>query len=392
MNPFRSLVAVLLPVLSWSLSTDEMVGVPFGTLHLQLRSQVESSVNDVLFHVLSQTGIFLDNHLLEKYNGSFSHVTLAIDAFALTESPTIHVNTSASTEDKVLSYAENYDVTLDLLGTALFFPHTRMPWKSQLIAQVTSIFKNNAVEYANVLSQANNDLLQDLRFAIVTVHGETVNVPGNGNMTTTGTTTSTGSSTPSSSSSSTMEMMPSWVIPVLAGVGSAFLVFVICVACKLICSRQLNRSAPTQKFSAETAEDDNDEEAMLSPMQSEIGSVGSSVYTYNPAHLYSNNNSNNNSKAHMLFGNDISAIANRRDLSLIEEQSLEDLGSEPSTPGRDRSRPPPRSSIDSATGDLTNAVIPTDSIRIIGMSRVIEDLNDLSAQIDTHRRTSREFS
>ncbi|GKZ00290.1 hypothetical protein MPSEU_000981900 [Mayamaea pseudoterrestris] len=401
---------------------DNLLSLPFGLLDLQIRSRSPSTLNEFLFNILSETSTFLDIYLTQAFHKGvlYSHVTLAVDSYDLTTTPTIAVNASAATEDKVLSYASNYDATVSLSGMALFDTDGKKPWKLEVTNSVRRVLLAHANELERRLAATNNELLRDLKFVIVTLNGETM-AGGNYTERFAGA-QPRGSADSIASQDDDSLSLPAWSMAVMTGLGSFIIVLALIYVCRHIRrtmrrNRSGRRGAPTQKLTTDTDDyrdndiDDDEDAEEASPMHSDIVSVASSAFTYNPSHLYGSgisrltptsagrNAANANSHSAttssnnaattnplLLFHNDISAISNKKDLSLIDEEQSEDA----STASSSELGSPQNAAATRRRHNLNaNADMPN-ALDLNGPSQnVIDDLKDLSAQIDTFRRSSK---
>jgi hypothetical protein len=388
---------------------------PFGMLDLQIRSHSSSTLNNFLFNVLAETSAFLDEHLQKAFHKGvlFSHVTLNVDSYDLVDTPTIRVNTSALTEDKVLSYASNYDASVSLQGMALFDRQYSQPWKLEVTRVVRNTLMAHSKDLQQKLASTQNELLRNLQFVIVTLNGETIAGNNYTNAFAGAKPKSTASSISNASPSKNTMILPTWAMAVMTSLACVLLLLALIYVGRNIRAihRTNNRKggAPTQKLTTDTDDndyndDDDDDTRMgpeVSPMNSDIISVASSAFTYNPAHLYSSktppsatrtkfspvaavNKSSMNHSLLLFQNNDISAISNKKDLSLIDEEQSQDAASafsvaaaamEPASPPQHRGQD---YYMDSSALDLSR---PTQT--------VIDDLKDLSAQIDIYRKSGK---
>ena len=199
------------------------------------------------------------------------------------------------------------------------------------------------------------------------------------------------------------DSLPIWAKALMTSLGCFVLVICLLYVCRRIQMARGNKgrrhlAAPKQKLTTDTDDyaDDDDDVVEASPMNSDIISVASSNFTYNPAHLYGTKTASiavktdatsGSNQSLLLFHNDISAISNKKDLSLIYEEQNEDAStaaSEQTTPQGNAAR---RRFVDSAA---QASLLNTTSLDLNGPAQtVIEDLNNLSAQIDTYRRASK---
>lgn len=391
------------------LRDPSLLSVPFGVLDLQIRSQSGSELNDFLFNILAETSAFLDEQILASSNQLFhagvlfSHVTLNVDWYELVETPTINVNTSAATEDKVLSYGRNFDASVSLQGMSYFDGTGKKPWRKEAPNAVRTVLQSHSQDLDRRLKSTSNPLLQELRFVIVTLNGETI-VGRNLTNIFAG---SQPRGTPDSLANMTSDdrTLPTWAMALMTGIASFMLVLALIYVVRHIRAAHLNGrrrlSVPKQKLTTDTEENEYDEDGdpETSPMHSDILSVASSAFTYNPAHLYGGNhnikadavaNACNGSvptkqnHSLLLFHNDISAISNKKDLSLIYEEPSEDASTGTSEQAT------PQSIARRRYINVESTLTTSTALDLSGPTQnVIDDLKDLSAQIDTYRRANK---
>ena len=476
--------------------------VVFGVIQMQLRSRSTSSKNDLLFHLLSQTGHFLDEMLsadFETTDHDFSHTTMSVIDFELTQQsvPSRNKDTPDDSTTKQVSETFVYDAFVQLHGRASFAKGTA-PSNDEQVRQMV----NNAFQHENALflqqlttstmggtdSAVSNAFLRDITFTIVSVNGKIVAQDGEDENRPAPRTQNGDESTGSGL------LLEPWMIALVIVGGLVAIALGVCIVC--VCCMPVdddddsrlpttanNPPVPKTKPSIQTATMSNDDDSDIpdsisgsrsvspSPLHS-IASQDSSAFTFNPdsviygmpsgtgglgvsappsyyaggvtagsastAEFNINNNSTvevdveawqkrstiaGNANTTLPFGNDISAISNKKDLSLIEEEELSG-DSTPNSSGYNsaagRSRGSRLSSNNVAEleradrrrgGRLSSGNNDSDNYRRksgAGMTQkyrhkkepqgakpinlngsaadVIDELNDLSAQIDDYRR------
>lgn len=434
-------------------TNPNMEGVRFGMIQIQLRSRSTSSANDLLFHVLSETGSYLDEMLANDYaqqqpapqqkqatSVDFSHVTLAVSDFAL-------LPTSFNGGDV------QYNATIDLEGTALYFKQAvnesslsgtnNNNSKSTILnvdmnvgQKVQAAFSDETV-FLQLLKSTGNPLLSNITSALVTL--DLQNNPA----------TSPSGSAATTETNGRHSNVPVWAIAVLTA-GSVILFLIALGLVYVYCSsrhKQLNQNKgipppipkpsiqPTASGTSSSrqtphVDTDGDSEKSQSHSPSPLRSITSqesSCFTYNPNSKGSNGNSffatgsfqTNNSnididveswqkgstipaaEQNVPFGHDISAIDHKRDLSLIEEVDEKEIMTPEQSANRSRSIASSASSRSRHNIALTptqrkqphdhsRSALSERNLRELDRRRhsshaLMQDLNELSAQIDTVR-------
>lgn len=390
-----------LTLLATLTAAEDNVAVTYGMIRMKMRSRSPSSRNEFLFAVLSQTGRFLDEILAAEFVGTsyeFSYSNLAVNRAEVTA------------ED------ETYDAEVDLLATAVFATNSTPP-ATELRQVVERSFDESNTRYLQLLTTSQNAYLNDLTFALVTVDG--VVVAETDDALVDDNDADSAQEEPTKPQGSSILLQP-WMIATIAVGGTLLLVVVVCFVC-VCCTPVNDHHLPTVKPSVQTQEDtDSDEDGRRSPRSpsplASIGSQDSSAFTYNPPSKGSVENvlrgffggpasansfgsqaevdveawqrgSTVSGNTTLPFGHDISAIENKRDLSLIEE-------------GDEEATPPIRYDKDSRSSRASSSRLSQSAlqqmeraerrerqrINLNGSARaVIDDLNDLSAQIDDYR-------
>jgi hypothetical protein len=396
-------------------------GVNFGSMELQTRSGSSTSPNEFLYSVLTQTQSFLDQALLAEYTGTgyiFSRVVLAVSSYQMDERA--HKKNATN-----YSNATVIDASAILLGTAMFDTNGSIPNPDQVTLVVKKVFQEQSGVFLGLLTSASNALLHDISFALVTVNnGASIAQQGGG-----------AQGNNNNSSNSAVVLAP-WMIGLIAGAGTFLFVLSICLLF-ICCTRSnwasssaaprsskisLEQQVVTKKQTHDTDEDAGDDlegghpkyapryqtnRVQPSPMQSDNASQGSSAFSYNrvapvtvasskPATSFQADTSSedaetwnrastiNNSLG--AFGHDISAISNKRDLSLIEEETMHD---EHSSACLNNSAITIVSAAALEKMEARGGGLLIKRLDLNGSAQnVIEDLNDLSMQVSHFRGAS----
>jgi len=359
--------------------------VPFGGVKLQLQSSTtEKDPETLLVEVLTQTVKYLDKSFSGIYEGTetdFSHIGLSVDNFDI--DPSFELDS----------------VSFTFSGTA-FFESDIPPSEEEVLKALTQSFLGrNSQKFTGTLMQAPSPFLQRLSYAVVQVHGYA----------------SPESATEQEDAAVLYNEEPEKTIEIktvaiiVGSVSGALLLLLLCYCfwcfgddCDPEESEDEQPSKPT--IATSRTSETQDIEAMISPAPSSpqsIGSQDSSVFTYNPSSKMSfdastlSTNTNDtgnldlaswqqkniiNNSRFAPFGHDISAIEmlndNKKDLSLIEE------GDESATPAKNSEKYLSREylSTHDRASDRYHWEEESQS------NDVVEDLVNLSQQINYHRR------
>lgn len=134
----------------------QMEGLAFGLIELQMRSRSSTDRNNLLFSVLTETGEFLDQVLkvkFQKTDNKFSHVTLAVDDFNLEDS---------GDEDVYYSF-------VNLQGVALFQVGTAPSDRALVQGSISVALDEKSDLFVEGLRSSSNPFLKNITFAIVNV-------------------------------------------------------------------------------------------------------------------------------------------------------------------------------------------------------------------------------
>lgn len=409
---------ILYPLVGLALESRRL-----GDLEMRIRSRSNGNKDAILLDILTVTVSFLDERFKHRYSQSdniqFDKVSLSAVSYDLDE-----VN-------------GGYLAILLLRGNA-FFQKNRAPGQREVLTYASSFFQEDNQVFLDHLMRKNNKFLSEISYAIVRVDGDVVAENDKH------------SSIESNTSPTTKEKMISmemWIIGVVAGLVGFVTVSLICLVCICCCQTVevdvrdkpvaqdvVVRNAPTRP----TLDDDSYQQRdnPPSPLRS-ITSQDSSVFTFNPLSCKSFESKTLNSflttntgvdidveawqqgskvpKDTSIFGHDISVIDNKKDLSLIEEgnegddmtpakisenqmrifresrpltqNALEDLDRADRRAHRKNSRSSTSSARSSSAS--ANSWRQTHSAHLDDEAAdVIDDLNDLSYQIDQYRRRS----
>lgn len=398
---FLSLLSLL--TIAPALSYESRV---LGNIEMRLGSTSSSDKNELLFEILTITVGFLDEKLVQTYAG---YDGVAFDKLSL----------SALSYD-VEEANDGYVASMTLTGRA-FFTEGTSPSQQEVTDLTAKIFQEENQEYLKALMVSNNLFLQDTQYAIVRVDGNVVS-----------------ENRGQADGKQNAINMDSWIVLLVGGITGFIVVLLVCVmwyCCSYVSSddHDMNVRKTPSKATKNTIDDEslNERSQTPSPVRS-IASQDSSVFTYNPKSSKSvdsktfgsflTNNTGTEidveawqkgskvQKDTSIFGHDISAIENKKDLSLIEEGSDEENTPDKRRPGSSYlnkypianmqgSGRPGRSSVGSQLGSIRQSSSSSSSYsssssrstkkRNIDLEadaeELINDLKDLSVQINRYR-------
>lgn len=414
MKRFLSVMLLSLTVLSVAAFDSRLL----GDLEMRLRSRSKTDVSQLLLEVLTVTVNFLDLRFEELYSSKtavdFDKVSLSALSYNIDE-----VNGGFVAE-------------IVFKGRA-FFADGKAADQHDVIAISKDVFQMENQAYLEALMLSNDPFLTDISYAIVNVGGdveaENQDVLSKRPI---------DSIAPPSEDDTFFQGLNKWTIITLAGAGGFLTVCLVCLlwCCCSSIADDTPMAMPDTVKPNETKGTQDEESYMPetkapSPLRS-ITSQDSSVFTYNPKSCRSTDSRTLGSlltsnptmemdleawkrgstvqKGVVPFGHDISAIENKKDLSLIEEgsegeeatpdkarlgrfkpsgytlteRSLHELDrSEMQTIPRNRSSSSSRSSSQSRNRNSRRSQ-PIDLEA--DAAEVIKDLKDLSFQIDRYRR------
>jgi hypothetical protein len=331
-------------------------GVSFG-MDLQLRSSADSDPSSMIVQLLNPTILFLDDIFTDAFPQTFTQVRFTVNEYDI----------AAATGDNVDRF---YLGAIRLKGTAYFRVDDNedaldgLPSTARVGAVAAQAFQEYDVEYLETLIGTTTDpFLNGLTYTIVKINGGGAVNPEQ----------------PSSLPSSDEPALETWMIVLIAGTAVLCAVLCSCILWLCCCVSDLDDThaeqrsaypAVTKSDSRGTTKTTESPEAdssapgrprSLSPVHS-IASQDSSIFTYNPRSTTrarsvdkqvfasfasqttdmdmeqwqqnsvlggssadtSMDRSNHDSSSSLPFGNDISAIENKKDLSLIAEGTDED--------------------------------------------------------------------
>jgi len=401
---FLATIFFVLPCLGLSFESRLL-----GDLDISMRSKSSTNVNDLLLEVLSVTVGFLDEQFEAAYESSstiqFTRTSLSALSYDIQEE------------------ASGHTATLHLEGRA-FFEDGTSPSQDDVSQRTMNIFKENNAAFLQALMKSSDDFLRGVSYAVVTVDGNVVAEERNANAI----------STEPKSSIFEFTTLSIILMSVFGGVMLFMLACLVWYCCSSVQDEGPEDIHPAlrkavSRATGKTAEDESYMKRPPSPVRS-ITSQDSSIFTYNPKSCKSMEsrtfgsfaaattgtemdleawkNGSKVQKDSMPFGHDISAIEAKKDLSLIEEGSE---GGEDVTPDRHNLSRVARVARETAehsllTLETTDRKIRCQSSRLSQGSRhssssknsknkfidlegdaaeVINDLNDLSYQIDRYR-------
>ena len=356
-----------------------LIEVPFGGVSLQLQSSIsDEDPETLLLEVLTQTVKYLDSSfgfILDSDDADFSHIGLNVDSYDFG------------------AVGDSNSVSFRFSGKA-FFNANPTPSQDEILKILAQSFLGrNSQVFTSTLMQSTTPFLQRLSYAIVQVKGFII--PGS----------VVPEATPIEVQENSATSIGIEEIALIAGsTTAAVLLLLLCYCFFCVRGESDEQNEGKEAISASETHDTDDIEA-ASPVPSSpqsITSQDSSVFTYNPApsrisfdaSTMSTNTATDpnalalaswqqknviNSSRFAPFGHDISAIemlSDKKDLSLIEE------GEEEATP------------VKSSMQYLSKNFLSIqerrerseDSKDQSEDSDVIADLNNLSQQINHHRR------
>lgn len=384
-----------------------------GDLEMRMRSRSYSEINDLLLEILTVTVNFLDSRFESHFAGDesveFDRVGLSALSYDLDE------------------VDGGFVATLLLSGRAYFAEGSTL-LRQEVISLTAGAFQRENQAFLQELMKSSDPFLMDISYAIVQVDGDVV-------------TENNDASVPGSPSFA--DQFDTWTIALFAG-AIGFLVVIVTCLIWLCCTSVSDdfdeeegraNKTPSKANTRQTLEDDSYMHRSPSPARS-MTSQDSSIFTYNPKSCKSFDSKTFGSfitsntglemdleawqqgstvpKDDVPFGHDISAITNKKDLSLIEEGSE---GGEDATPAKRNTFKPRRSAnaltehslldLEQAERHLSlkksRSASSSSSRRSSSSTRskksakqdidldgeaadVINDLKDLSFQIDRYRR------
>jgi hypothetical protein len=342
-------------------SVTALEGVLLGQLEMEMGSRSNTDPNSFLVQVIAQTQEFLDNAFGTIYNGTdydFSHTSLSVTSYSIDGDGDSSTGEGSGT---------GYIARMDLAGT-IFFGDA--PPQVQVSTVISAAFQQQNQRFLQSLVLSNDPFLQDINYAIVRV----VQPRGAGGR------SNTAAADPNVNAEESSGM-DSWMLALIVGAGTFVVVFCVCLLC--VCFTPLSELQPdsieyagsgkqppistkdTSDVSLDVSDDEendpyektrrashHDPERPTSrqPRSPDLSvtSQDSSRFTYNPKSARSSTTGGSflNGPAEALdieaweqgstiidrsgmnmppFGHDISAIENKKDLSLIEEGDFEDV-------------------------------------------------------------------
>eukprot|EP00977_Amphora_coffeiformis_P019409 scaffold7221_cov165-Amphora_coffeaeformis.AAC.2 len=362
------------------LSTIASEQASLGNIRMHMRSTAESDNEKFPIRVVSQTYLFLDQVFKNVYGDSLDRFSLSINS-------------------KGIKPDDNggFVVAVDITGTANFVEGSNI-LEEDVMSVLKDGFRKYNDLYLEILADSVDPFLSKISYAIVIVDGEDV----------------VDIITPDSSVDQSLEV---WAIAAIAA-GAGFisilaicLLFIFCLAdpeddeVPEVSKSRSNVSKKSKTTAASSKEEEEEESEIYGKDHLEtrsISSQDSSKFTYNPKSIHSSDgftfasfNTNTqydveswqkastiNRSVMAPFGQDISAIENKKDLSHIVEKD-EESGS---------------SSHDLSTlrglhinqeDDQQRRSGGRHSLDLSGAAQdVIEDLNDLSRQVAQYRKSA----
>lgn len=356
-----SIIGVALGLVSQRSNAQTLTTRSLGSLDFELRSRTNTSngKDGLIKDLLSVTVNFLDATLYQYFQEDetveLEKISASYYDFNITEEP-------ATNQSMTVHYVANIRLTAEA-----FFVYGFAPEQDFVVDIVTAAFDSDEENFLNDLWQESTDpFLRTVSSVVVKVNGLFSN----------DTDTADADSSQSSEDNSGAKL-DTWVISLIAGLSAFCLVFMTCVAC--VCSTSLDDmpimpEPPTKTkstLSKETADEDASQTASELNVNTNFGtgalrspstvrslaSQDSSLFTYNPVSdksyvsngsktfasgfgsgMYTMNSGMDvdiqswqhagsviKDENQVPFGNDISAITNKKDLSLIEEEDIDDL-------------------------------------------------------------------
>lgn len=286
-----------------------------GNIEMQMRSQIPSDMNQILVKIMTATVTFLDDafseYYVDHYKGKdyFEKVSLSVNSYGMELTPDGSYIARAS------------------FRTRAFFgdiKNAQPPTRDELVQTTNVLFQESNQEFLLSLTGQDDPFLQDISYAVVKVNGVVA--------------ASNSSIKPSEDSNGPNN----WVYAIIAGVGAFFIVLNLILLCYCCCGKGRNELPSVRKTSTSGTSQDDDASSCrpdaLSPVRS-FTSQDSSIFTYNPKSTKSVTTRQTFGSVFtsevdveawkkksvvqkdVFGGNDISAITNKKDLSLIEEGS-----------------------------------------------------------------------
>jgi hypothetical protein len=345
-------------------TADTLASISLGQIQMELRSRSPKSdytgtSDSFVMDLLSGSVYFLDKVLFEYFYDSDSVKFQKLSATI--QSYDVHVD-DGSMEDTI----PHYVATVRLTAQAFFLSQS-MANQDLVISVAKAAFNDKKEDFLRTIWDVTQDpFLRQISTANINVTG----VPLNSSEFVNDIEKSSIQDDADTKSDTTID---AWLIALIASGGAFCIVFMTCAAC--VCSTKLDDlpalQEPTKSKSTASQETDDEESrhdgesevnantnfgtnAMRSPSTvHSITSQDSSIFTYNPRSTksYTSNGSKTfgsgfftaNSGLEMdlqawqnggtvikdenqiPFGQDISAISNKKDLSLIEEEDFNDL-------------------------------------------------------------------
>lgn len=314
--------------------TANLIGYNLGYIEMKMKSSEVTETNALLRKLLSATVNFLDE--------SFSD----LDQFERV-SCSIHSYQFGGVVDDDESFANfYYSANITIAGQAFFKTESTVS-QNQLSQRMTSAMETKG-DFDKALMETGDPFLSNIISAVVKVNGYTV------------TESSEEEETGASSKRTFGSNLEVWMIALIAGASAFVLVFVIavcCICCVKIDEHEGINKTPSGVLRVHTKPtgtsypEDDLESKSPSPVRS-ITSQDSSVFTYNPKSIYGGGAASTKSRTansyfsdvdleawqngtvvgphQSLFGQDLSDIEKKRDLTLIEEETS--VTSDQSTP------------------------------------------------------------
>jgi hypothetical protein len=327
-------------------ATASLVSRNLGFMEMQMQSSQVSETNILLRTLLSETVNFLDAAFFTETDSTFQKVSCSIQAYKF----------GGLAGDEVGDiWNAIYTANVTITGQVFFLAETNVTESN--VSEITSqAFEQDKDEvFVQVLQNSANPFLAHINYAVVRVDGATV--------------ASSNATTQAAAEQDDGPVMEVWMIALVGGAGAFLLVFcvvVTCICCMTVDDTNKNSKQPRPGTSSQVGGDPtlpsttaNNEETVdiesksPSPAKS-IGSQDSSTFTYNPksarsmesrtfgSYFTSNTGiemdvaawqSGSVVNQHQIpFGQDISAIEHKKDLSLIQEDEEESSSAHPTSP------------------------------------------------------------
>lgn len=341
-STFLLLISALVPH-QHPITATALIVRELGNMEMELQSSQNSETNLLLRTLLSVTVNFLDAAFFTATDSTFQQVSCSIKSFQLFDGK---AKNAVSNQVNAL-----YSANITITGQAFFLEGTNFTQNN--VSELTAVSFVNNKDFLQALHDSEDPFLASVKHAVFKVNGATVAAENE----------ETGNSTASGSNNG--NGMETWMIALVVGAAAFLLVtctMVTCICCMTVNDehdmRKEKMSHPMKDQLEGTGayppsdlhiEDDGEDFAIKSPISGKsIGSQDSSTFTYNPksvmsfdsrtiSSFFTSNTAEMDIAAwqsgsvinqnQISFGQDISDIEKKNDLSLIQEGEDESTSS-----------------------------------------------------------------